>query len=357
MSNFLGIQIFNALPGTRTGPLSSTCQNILGVSGRRLEGGGGIDDYPSLEGFNLEVEYNSDSFVEKQDMSINNEEEILRKEQEIIDKEDMILEKIGEIQTTLDDQNALMICANNYIMGQFAETIATANGVINITPTLSEECSILLGLDRRLMEGVSHQKMVLKLPENYKTASDIYVEVDDVEETEKDIQKTMNNMMNTVNDIARKLDMDVVEPKKKKPKTPKKPKHAKQPEAQEEEDALFKRHLLAIEGVKDKFDKVESQVKSVESKIESVATKDDVKVVKSKFGSTGSKVESIEGKLKSMESKVESIEGKVESTGSKVKSIEGKVESIEGKVESMEKTMEELKEMLSQLLAKGGVVG
>ena len=250
--------------------------------------------------------------------------------------------------------NTYTKCATNHILYETTEAIATAHGpgVTNGTPPPSPNCIDVLNLSssrRRLAEGDEDEGVnvvTLTLPEGY---GGVRGELYDIETKEDGFILTMNNMMNTVNSIAKKLDMDVVEPKKNKPKTPKKPKHAKQSEAQgeegaqEDEDALFKRNLLAIEGVKDMFDKMESQVKSVESKVESVATKDDVKDVKSKFESTESKVESIEGKVESMEGRVESIEGKVE--------------SIEGKVESMEKTMEELKEMLSQLLAKGGVVG
>jgi len=77
MSSFLGIQIYNALPGTITGQLSSTCQNILGVSGRRLEEGP----------FSLNVEFTSESFVGKQETIIENEEKIMVKEVEIMNKQ------------------------------------------------------------------------------------------------------------------------------------------------------------------------------------------------------------------------------------------------------------------------------
>lgn len=217
------------------------------------------------------------------------------------------------VTSLLKYQVKVASCADNHRMVQIADAIATATSVNNNTPTLSEECSILLGLDsdRRLAEGeegVSLQKIVLRLPDGHKTASDVYEKVNEVEEKEDGIQKTLDRLMSGMATILE--EMLNVDPKNNAKS--KKSKRAKgEKEAAQEEDP-FKRNLLAAEEVKDEFDKMESQS--------------------------------------------ELVEGKVESMESKIESMEGKVESIEGKVDSIEKTIGEMKEMMSQLLAKGGVV-
>lgn len=59
MSNFLGVQIFTALPGATSDPLSSKCRKILGLSGRRLQEDDEDDPY------NLNVQWGAESFISK----------------------------------------------------------------------------------------------------------------------------------------------------------------------------------------------------------------------------------------------------------------------------------------------------
>ena len=59
MSNFLGVQIFTALPGATSDPLSSKCRKILGLSGRRLQEDDEDDPY------NLNVQWGVESFISK----------------------------------------------------------------------------------------------------------------------------------------------------------------------------------------------------------------------------------------------------------------------------------------------------
>ena len=66
MSNYLGIQIFNALPDATAGPLTPKCQEVLGLNRRRLEGDDGGDEDNStrpIELFALSVEFGAQSFV------------------------------------------------------------------------------------------------------------------------------------------------------------------------------------------------------------------------------------------------------------------------------------------------------
>jgi len=224
------------------------------------------------------------------------------------------------------------------------------------TSSLSSSCQRVLGISssrRRLEEeddeedddvSSSSSGQLFELNVDWSNPDSLMAKQDEILALEMEIDKDQDIMQESLDgltlamdQVLEKLDIDQAN-KKKKPKAPKKPKHAKASETQEEEARedtdLFKRNLLAVEEVKSNFDDMKSQGKSVESKVESME----------------SKVESIEGKVESMESKVESIEGKVEL-------MESKVDRMEGKMESMEKSIDDIKDMLSQLLAKSGVVG
>ena len=238
--------------------------------------------------------------------------------------------------------NTYTKCATNHILYETTEAIAAAHQITNDTPSPTPACIEALNLPsssrRRLAEGNEEEgvnEVRLTLPEGYKTTIDIYKEVDTVEENEEEIKAWARAIKETLDNISKKLDIDpaVLDPmndsKSKKSKKAKGEKETAQEEAAQETKDLFNRNLIAVEGVKDKFNDmknqvkmVESQGKSVQSQVEAIATtKDDVKDMKSK-----------------------------------VESMEGKVESIEGKVESIEKTMEELKDMLSQLMMRGADV-
>jgi len=67
MSNYLGIQIFKAFPGAKTGPLSPKCKKILGV--------GGGNNAQSLQPFSLDVEWTNDSFVGQQEVILANNDQ------------------------------------------------------------------------------------------------------------------------------------------------------------------------------------------------------------------------------------------------------------------------------------------
>jgi len=89
MSNFLGIQIFTALPDATADPLDSKCRGILGLSGRRLEEG------DKENPFNLGVTWGSDSFVSK----ISQQTEIL---ENLKEKWDDLQSKWDNLQSKLD---------------------------------------------------------------------------------------------------------------------------------------------------------------------------------------------------------------------------------------------------------------
>ena len=64
MCNYLGIQIFNALPNATAGPLTTKCKEVLGLNRRRLAGDGeGEDDEKPIDAFALSVEFGPGSFV------------------------------------------------------------------------------------------------------------------------------------------------------------------------------------------------------------------------------------------------------------------------------------------------------
>ncbi|EJK61652.1 hypothetical protein THAOC_17819, partial [Thalassiosira oceanica] len=102
-TSFLGIQIFNALPGASAGDLSTLCSNLLGVgSGRRRLG--------SNEGpYSLKVTYDDSSFIEDIKEIQGAEEEIVDElhnveeiELDILQKQEQILVEMKEIREAMD---------------------------------------------------------------------------------------------------------------------------------------------------------------------------------------------------------------------------------------------------------------
>lgn len=66
MSNYLGIQIFNALPDAKAGPLTTKCKEVLGLNRRRLEGdeeGDEDNGINPIEEFQLFVTFGAQSIV------------------------------------------------------------------------------------------------------------------------------------------------------------------------------------------------------------------------------------------------------------------------------------------------------
>jgi len=119
MSNYLGIQIFEAIPGSKIAPgsLSTLCSNLLGVGSRRR--------LLANEGpYSLKVTYDDNSFIkdikeiqvteehiidglhtleEIEREILNREISILKKEEIIIEKEDIIIEDLATVKGKEDD--------------------------------------------------------------------------------------------------------------------------------------------------------------------------------------------------------------------------------------------------------------
>ena len=197
--------------------------------------------------------------------------------------------------------NTYSKCATNHILYETTEAIATAHGpgVTNDTPSPTPACIEVLNLPsssrRHLAEGKEEEgvnEVGLTLSEGYKTTSDIYNEVDIVEENEEEIMAWARNIKETLDNISEKLDIDTAVPDPMNDSKSKKSKKAKQakPEPEESDGGdLFTRNLLGVkEAVNVKFDMMESKVESIETK-----------------------VKSMEGKIESIECQGNSIEGKV----------------------------------------------
>ena len=92
MSNFLGIQIYDALPDVTAGRLSPRCSALLGLdSNRRLTE---QEDLP----FSLDVVFGSESFP-------NQVSQVLKKENEIQETQLVMMEAIVDIQKELDNDH------------------------------------------------------------------------------------------------------------------------------------------------------------------------------------------------------------------------------------------------------------
>lgn len=98
--------------------------------------------------------------------------------------------------------NTYTMCATNHILYETTNAIAAANQVTNDTPSPTPECTELLNLPsstrRRLAEaegkeeeGANEARLIL--PENYKTTTDVYLEVDTIEETLDIISEKLDN--------------------------------------------------------------------------------------------------------------------------------------------------------------------
>lgn len=95
MSNFLGVQIFTALPGATSDPLSSKCRKILGLSGRRLQEND--EDDP----FNLNVQWGVESFISKISQHTEMLEDLKEKWNDLQSKLDGIGLAVEDVQARL----------------------------------------------------------------------------------------------------------------------------------------------------------------------------------------------------------------------------------------------------------------
>ena len=230
MSNFLGNQIFNALPGTRTAPLTSTCRNLLGVSGRRLEEGGGV------EPFSLEVEFLPNSFIDKQDTIIENEEEIIKKENEILKNEKDMMKELNDIE----DKEIEMIKKIDNMMS----AMAAIQIKLDMDPTIDVDPKV---------DNNKSKKPKAKKP---KAGKD-----DDPNED------LFNRKLLTASDDEMKRTIEAMEGKL---------------------DSVENKMTGKVESMESKVDKIEDKVESMENKVDKIEQSiEDMKSMLSKLLTTG----------------------------------------------------------------------
>ena len=145
--------------------------------------------------------------------------------------------------------NTYTKCATNHILYETTEAIAAAHQITNDTPSPSPNCIEVLNLPsssrRRLAESDEDEGVnvaTITLPEGY---GGVRGELYDIETKEDGFILTMNNMMNTVNSIAKKLDMDVVEPKKNKRRRPRNPNMPSNPKLKKRKELKRRKTLFS----------------------------------------------------------------------------------------------------------------
>lgn len=229
MSNFLGIQIFTALPDATADPLDSKCRGILGLSGRRLEEG----DEESIP-FNLGVTWGSDSFVS----NISQQTEILKNLKE---KWDDLQSKWDNLQSKLD---------------------GIAQSVEDVKDRLLSDPN----------EGGAGKSKPRPKAKKHKVDNNDVVEDTDAEE-QSNIEHHLfeRNLLDTVDYVSNESDID-----------------EKMDEMTEKLDSVESEIKTANDVLNAKVESMESKVDSMESKVEKIESSiEDIKDMLSKLLTAG----------------------------------------------------------------------
>ena len=238
MSNYLGIQIFNALPDATADPLDSKCRGVLGLPSRRLEEGD-EENNP----YNLGVTWGSDSFVSK----ISQQTEIL----------DNLKENWGDLKSKVDG-------------------IAKAVEVIKVRlPTVSDPKE----------GGAGKSKPRSKAKKHKADNNDIVEDTDAEEQSNIEHHLFERNLLETVDYVSNESDIDE--------------KIDEMTEKLDSVESEIKTANIAlnskVESMKGEVDAIKGKVDSMESKVDSMES--NVDLMESKVERIESSIEDIKDML------------------------------------------------------------